>query len=154
MRLTNIKEMEECCRFAMVVCFYAVHQCVCVLDASAASSASPHSRLRESPSCMDIYRTQHVTGKLWGEGGRDRWGESESPKRETLRAWGEQVMRSVTPEQVAEDEWWAASEARGQSPAQSRRRRRVVSQGRQLWALSFARASVKWGLHPPVHLTH
>lgn len=72
------------------------------------------------------------------------------PQERFVWAWGKQVMWSATLKQVVEDEWWAASGARGQSPAQSRWRRRVMSQGRQLWALSFARASQKWGLYPPV----
>lgn len=41
-----------------------MHQYIGVLLACAESSASLHSRKSEFPSCMDIYRTKHGTGKL------------------------------------------------------------------------------------------
>lgn len=122
--------------------FSPVHQYIGVLLACAASSASLHSRKSEFPSCMDIYRTKHGTGKLLEAAEKKKQQKEERqvrrvrvPQERDVWAWGEQVMWSTTLKQVVEDEWWAASEARGQSPAQSRWRRRVVSEGCELCSM-------------------
>lgn len=94
---------------------------------------------------------QDVGGNRWEKRrGKGQVRGVRVPQEGNVRERDKQVMWSVTLRQVAEDEWRAASEARGLSPARSRWRGRVVSQGRQLWALSFARTSQKWGLHSPV----